>query len=286
MEQTEPAGAFELDSGWATALSVHWFLARGTDDALGANDTSAAAGFAPFSQTESVVLQVERYLNSAEFKKQFPETGEDTKVMGIRHLRDLHLTVAMAFVDRLVASSRAYFERKEQIKQRLHEYTRKLAPNFRDVKIDLNALDDPRSSDGMYLTVLGISAEGADSGQVGRGNRANGLISLNRPQSIEAHAGKNPVSHIGKIYSYFSDHVARQIYSKVEGIREVWVYLCSQIGRPIQDPLMSSIQLILKPGVSLQDVRKPAEAILSGELARINDFTARLATEGFYRQQG
>ena len=45
-------------------------------------------------------------------------------------------------------------------------------------------------SEGVYLSLLGTSAEDADSGQVGRGNRVNGLISLNRPLGTEAAAGK------------------------------------------------------------------------------------------------
>lgn len=250
---------------------------------IGANDTSAAAGFAPLSQTELIVLSVEQYLNSAEFKREFPDAGEDVKVLGIRRGRDLHFTVAVAFVDRFIPSAEVYFRRKQEINQHLLEHIRKRAPNFQNIEVDLNTLDDPgRGSKGMYLTVLGTSAEGADSGQVGRGNRAHGLICFNRPQSIEAHAGKNPVSHVGKIYSYFTHHAARQIYSRVDGIREVYVYLCSQIGRPIHDPLVSSIRLMLKPGVAFKDVQPLAQSVLEDELGRIHEFTAQLATRDFY----
>lgn len=254
-------------------------------DGVGANDTSAAIGFAPLSQTESLVLSLERHLNSAEFKKHFPESGEDVKLMGLRRDRELHLTIAMAFVDRFITSNRTYFQRKDEIRQHLLDYTRALGPGFRSIRVDLNVLDDPRrSKDGMYLSVLGTSAEGGDSGQVGRGNRANGLISFNRPQSMEAHAGKNPINHIGKIYSYFTHHVARQIYRSVNGIREIYVYLCSQIGRPIEDPMMSSLKVVLKPGVSLKDVEGPAESVFKEELARMNEFRALLASDVFYSQ--
>ena len=150
--------------------------------------------------------------------------------------------------------------------------------------MDINALDDKlQADDGMYLTVLGISAEGADSGQVGRGNKVNGVISLNRPQSAEAHAGKNPVSHVGKIYSYFSSYVAEQIVVKVNGIREVYVQICSQIGRPLDAPLTTSLKLILEPGISLRDVKQAAESVVADELTRMDEFTMRLVTEDFYR---
>jgi len=249
-----------------------------------ANDTSAAVGFAPFTLTEQTVFSVEKYMNSPQFKQQFPETGEDIKVMGLRHKRELHLTIAVAFVDRFVADSRTYFARKGEIANSLSRYLGPLQRDYERIKVDINALDDRlRSDDGMYLTVLGTSAEGADSGQVGRGNRVNGVISLNRPQSTEAHAGKNPVSHVGKIYSYFSSHVAQQIASKVNGIREVYVQLCSQIGRPIDKPLTTSLKLILEPGASLDDVRADAESVAAEELARMNEFASMLATDDFYR---
>lgn len=251
---------------------------------MGANDTSAAVGFAPFTLTEQVVFSVEKYMNSAQFKQRFPEAGEDIKVMGVRHKRDLHLTIAVAFVDRFVKDSRTYFIRKEEMAEDLSRYLAPLRSDYEQIKVEINVLDDRRETDGgMYLTVLGISAEGGDSGQVGRGNRVNGLISLNRPQSTEAYAGKNPVSHVGKIYSYFSGYVAEQISLRVQGIREIYVQLCSQIGRPIGAPLTTSLKLILEPGVALQDVKQAVESLVADKLARMSDFTSQLATEDFYR---
>jgi len=38
---------------------------------FGANDTSAAVGYAPLTRTENMVLTTERYVNSADFKKRF-----------------------------------------------------------------------------------------------------------------------------------------------------------------------------------------------------------------------
>jgi len=54
------------------------------DAILGANDTSAAVGYAPMTPTDDLVLETEKYLNSPDFKKRFPESGEDIKVMGLR----------------------------------------------------------------------------------------------------------------------------------------------------------------------------------------------------------
>src|SRR4030042_1147951 len=76
---------------------------------LGANDTSAAVGYAPFTRTENIIKDLERHLNSREFKKRFPESGEDIKLMGLRKRNTLNITVAMAFVDRFGASGADYF---------------------------------------------------------------------------------------------------------------------------------------------------------------------------------
>ena len=245
---------------------------------IGANDTSAAVGYAPLTDTEQVVLMVERYLNSPEFKTAYPESGEDIKVMGYRRDRELILTVAIAFVDRFVESQRGYFTRKEEIRGAIVDFVNGARRNFQKVVVDLNTLDDEaRGEQGMYLTVLGTSADGADCGQVGRGNKVNGVIALNRPMSTEAAAGKNPVSHVGKIYTLLSHRIADEIYRAVPGIREVYVWLCSQIGRPIDEPLIASAQLALGEGASLISVEGEVERIVSEELDGIYDFTSRLA---------
>ena len=247
-------------------------------DVIGANDTSAAVGYAPLTETERIVFATERYLNSAEFKATFPEAGEDVKVMGYRRDRELVLTVALAFVDRFVPDSKTYFARKEQMQIALEEYLAHEQRTLDRIEVTINTLDDPaRGAGGMYLTVLGTSAEGGDCGQVGRGNKVNGVIALNRPMSTEAAAGKNPVSHVGKIYSLLTHRMAAEIYASVPGLREVYVWLCSQIGRPIDRPLIASAQLIPQRGVTLANVQPAVESVIEHELATIGDFTARLA---------
>jgi S-adenosylmethionine synthetase len=94
------------------------------------------------------------------------------------------------------------------------------------ITVAINTLDDEmRGEGGLYLTVLGTSAEGADCGQVGRGNRVNGVSALNRRLSTAAAAGKNPVRHVGKIYSLLTHPIAGQVYSEVPGLREVYMWL-------------------------------------------------------------
>jgi S-adenosylmethionine synthetase len=133
----------------------------------------------------------------------------------------------------------------------------------------------------MYLTVLGTSAEGGDCGQVGRGNRVNGVMPLNRPISSEAAAGKNPVSHVGKIYTLLPHHIAGQVVERVPGLLEVYVWLCSQIGQPINAPLVAAAQVVLQHGVGLAEVRPSVEAIIEQELANVHGFGERLARGEF-----
>jgi S-adenosylmethionine synthetase len=243
-----------------------------------ANDTSVAAGYAPLTETEQLVLSAERYLNSDEFKEKYPETGEDVKVMAYRQDRALLMTVSLAFIDHLIPNSTYYFDRKEEIRLGLEEHLNSQQKTLDSIKVMINMLDDPEQGDnGMYLTVLGTSAEGADGGQVGRGNRVNRLIAMNRAISSEAVAGKNPVSHVGKIYSVLSHRIAGEIYQQVPGINEVYVWLCSQIGQPVNKPLLASCQLSLQAGVTLNDIRPKIESVFENKLATIHEFTMEMA---------
>lgn len=247
-------------------------------EVIGANDTSVAVGYAPLTETERIVLAAERFLNSEQFKRDFPEAGEDVKVMGYRLDRELILTVAMAFVDRFVPDAGTYFVRKQEMEATLEGFLARKIKTLDKVAVAINTLDElKRGEAGMYLTVLGTSAEGVDCGQVGRGNRVNGVISLNRPMSTEATAGKNPLSHVGKIYTLLTHKIAEEIYLSVPGLDEVYVWLGSQIGKPIGEPLVASAQLVLLPGVALVDVRQEVKGVIEGELTTIDHFTGRLA---------
>ncbi|MDE2322904.1 MAG: methionine adenosyltransferase [candidate division NC10 bacterium] len=245
-----------------------------------ANDTSAAVGYAPLSETEQMVLWVERHLNSTGFKTVFPETGEDVKVMGVRADRELNLTVAMPLLCEAIASEAAYFRRKTEIVQALRQAL-PFSPGLDKIGLVLNPLDrEGRGLGGMYLSLLGTSAEDADSGQVGRGNRVNGVIPLNRPVGGEAAAGKNPVSHIGKIYTVLSHRMADQIYQRVNGVREVYVWLVGQIGQPVDQPWVA-VQLIQASDAEYERIRQESQMVIDGELNRLTDFCSEL-TEGRY----
>ncbi|OPY15970.1 methionine adenosyltransferase [Syntrophus aciditrophicus] len=242
-----------------------------------ANDTSAAVGYYPLSPAEKVVLNLERQLNSSEFKKIHPETGEDIKIMGLRNGKTLELTVAMPLIASFVSSEKDYFERKMIIQKEMEQMLGGL-PEFKGINVHYNNLDERgRGLGGVYLSLLGTSAEDADSGQVGRGNRVNGLISVNRPLGTEAAAGKNPVSHVGKIYNILAHKIAREIYENIEGIKEVYVLLLSRIGTPVDSPQMATAQVLLERGRGIDEVAKRTEEIFEKEFSEINGFCEELS---------
>jgi len=247
----------------------------------GANDTSAAVGYAPLTQTEEIVRRVEQLMNSRTFKEDFPEAGEDIKIMGCRQGQELNLTAAVAFVDRFIDSEAAYFRRKTELHRAVLEFVLQHT-TFDSVTLDINTLDQPgRGLGGVYLTVTGTSAESGDSGQIGRGNKVNGVIALNRPMGTEAAAGKNPVSHVGKIYTILTHQVAARIYEEVPGIREVYVWMLSQIGAPIDYPKIAAAQIIPARGARRGLIRRRTLDVLERELANITFLTRELA-EGRY----
>ena len=247
-------------------------------DVPGANDTSAAVGYAPLTETERLVLLTERHMNSAAFKQAFPEAGEDIKVMGCRRGDELNLTAAVAFVDRYIDSEATYFARKRKMHEAVEEYVRSEAKALSKITLGLNTLDVPgRGLGGMYLSVTGTSAESGDSGQIGRGNKVNGVIALNRPMGTEAAAGKHPVSHVGKIYTIMTHQVADRIYREVPGIREVYVWLLSQIGAPIDQPKVAAAQVILTKRARQEVARRRVRDIMELELANIGALCRDLA---------
>jgi S-adenosylmethionine synthetase len=246
-------------------------------DRVVANDTSAAVGYAPLSETEQLVIGTERWLNSAEMKQRFPAIGEDIKLMAVRQERHLGLTVALAFVDRHVTSVDDYFQQKLALQQEIHRFLTDRLQLLDAVTVQINTLDDAASGkSGIYLTVTGTSAECGDSGQVGRGNNVRGLISLHRPVANEAAAGKNPVSHIGKIYNLLSYRMADQICRQVEGVQEAYVWLVSQIGQPITRPWLASARLSLQSGTGPEDVEQHVHEVIRQALAGIPEFCDQL----------
>lgn len=265
---------------------VDYKIGKGSVDLVGvyelgkkmplANDTSFGVGYAPMTTLEKLVYETERYLNSPNVKKELPEVGEDIKVMGLRRGKTIDLTIAAAMVSRLIPDLDHYLAVKEEVANRVLSLASKIAPDY-DIRVHVNVADKPDKGI-IYLTVTGTSAEHGDDGATGRGNRVNGLITPMRPMSLEATAGKNPVSHVGKIYNVLARVIAEKIYSEVKGLREVYVEILSQIGRPIDDPLVANVKVVPEDRLT-DDMANDIHGITDEYLARIKDMTKLVLDE-------
>jgi S-adenosylmethionine synthetase len=229
-----------------------------------ANDTSFGVGYAPLSETENIVFNTEREL--MRLKKSIPAIGEDIKVMGMRQGDVINLTIACAMIDKYVPNIKEYADIKRDIVEHIVDFSRQYTS--RKVRAQMNVADDIEQG-SVYLTVTGTSAEMGDDGAVGRGNRANGMITPNRPMSLEATCGKNPINHVGKIYNLLSTEAAKQIAAEVQGIDEVYIKMLSQIGKPIDQPHIASVQIVPKEGADMLKVEAGATEILDEWLANI-----------------
>ncbi|MGC8533601.1 MAG: methionine adenosyltransferase [Candidatus Parvarchaeum sp.] len=247
----------------------------------GSNDTSFAVGYYPFSVLESLVFKTENYLNSNEFKSKFQFSGEDIKIMGVRLKNKLKITIAMAMIDRFIASEEDYFNKKKEVTEAAFSYINQLKERLenennikqkRKVELAVNGMDKKgRGINGCYLTVTGLSAESGDDGAVGRGNRVNGLITPNRTMTLEAAAGKNPVNHIGKIYSLFSFDLAKKVYDRF-GLKNQ-IKMVGRIGNDLSKPLAFS--LITEEKVD-KNQKKDIINFINEELSGINEITNKI----------
>ncbi|UCH01986.1 MAG: methionine adenosyltransferase [Candidatus Bathyarchaeota archaeon] len=235
-----------------------------------ANDTSFGVSYAPLSQTEKLTLETELYLNSSLLKKKMPELGEDIKVMGLRKNAHIDLTIAVPLISNLTPDLDNYISVKEEVKNRVAD----LATKITKLPVDVHANTADNYDNGIfYLTVTGTSAEHGDDGNTGRGNRIHGLITPCRPMSLEATAGKNPVSHVGKIYNILAKTIANKIYNKIDGVTEVYIKLLSQIGKPIDQPMIANVEALLEKGTKLNTVKGDIKCVVNESFTNIKQVT-------------
>ena len=209
----------------------------------GANDTSIGVGYAPLSRTERLVLDLENVV------REVRGTGEDIKLMAVRRGGHISLVVAVAMVSRFIGSRQEYEEAKLAVRQAVERKAQswfekepgeeRYGAESGSIEVHVNCAD---AGENIYLTVSGCSLEMGDDGATGRGNRGNGLITPMRPMTMEAIAGKNPVSHVGKIYNVMAQKAAADI-AEMEGVAEAYVTLVSRIGSPISQPLLRGVQI-------------------------------------------
>lgn len=232
-----------------------------------ANDTSCGIGAAPRTVLERIVLAADRALAAPEARRAHPALGEDVKIMAARVGERVTLTVSCAVIDRHVSSPADYGEVVSAIDAIVRGAAERLWSGPVDVTV--NAADD-RAGGDLYLTVTGTSAESGDDGEAGRGNRPTGLITPYRNTSSEAVAGKNPVTHVGKLYDLAAGRVATALVEEEAAIAGASCALVSRIGHPIDDPPLADVSLTLGAGTIDDRMRGRVRAIVFDTLARLD----------------
>jgi S-adenosylmethionine synthetase len=189
--------------------------------------------------------------------------------MTVRRGAALSMTIARAFVAKHIPSLQAYREEVERVRSSAMD----VLGGPERLALHVNAADAADGS-SVYLTVTGTSAECGDDGEVGRGNRANGIISPGRPMSLEALAGKNPVNHVGKLYNIVSRDIAADV---VRACRAAYVecYLVSRIGAPIDQPALAQVRIRADHSTTHAEVALVKD-IVRTHLAGLDDVTQRL----------
>ncbi|MEM0149602.1 MAG: methionine adenosyltransferase, partial [Candidatus Micrarchaeaceae archaeon] len=187
----------------------------------------------------------------------------------VREDNAITLTVAIAFVSKFISSTDEYLKYKDRVKRDILAFSKKITD--KDVNVVINNGDSNIDGD-VYITKSGLSCEAGDDGSVGRGNRVNGIITPFRHMSLEAAYGKNPINHVGKIYSVVADQIARDIVKDQPDISECTVYMVSQIGRRIDDPKNVHIDLSANDKAKYESISGKAKALAEEALVNMKDF--------------
>jgi len=243
-------------------------------DRVTANDTSFGVSHWPRSGLEHAVYETAEYINR-QLIDRFP-IGEDVKVMGMRRDGELILTVALPFLATEIGDRAAYQEARDGAQAAIQTFAAQL--DHRQVTVVVNTADD-LESDSIYLTLTGTSAEMGDDGAVGRGNRVNGVIAPFRSTSLEAACGKNPISHVGKVYNVLALSAAQEIVERVTEVEEATVYILSQIGAPLETPLMATALVRSLNGALTPAIEGDVTAVLDDKLAHVHDLRESILSQ-------
>lgn len=203
------------------------------------NDTVICSGFAPYSTTERIAIDLENYING-DFKNKFPFTGTDVKVVVIRRENLFDVTVCIPFIAAETPNFEFYRTQKESMINDTLSYLYSLnTQKNTQFKVSLNTKDFGAQG---YLVAYSSALDKGDFGAVGRGNKYSGVISLNRKTNIEAVSGKNPQNHSGKLYTIFAHRLAWKIYMHTN--IPVSIDVVARNGEPIDTPAYVVVDVV------------------------------------------
>jgi S-adenosylmethionine synthetase len=94
--------------------------------------------------------------------------------------------------------------------------------------------------------------------------------------TLEAAAGKNPVTHVGKLYTLAAGEIAANATRRVPGLKGAYCLLVSQIGRPINDPQIADVCLALESHGRINSTTNQVREIVNEQLQRFSQLRAGL----------
>ncbi len=206
----------DINSGIGREHTQQFYQPKSKKDVLTvktfkSNDTVICSGFAPYLISEKMAIDIENYVNSGRFKKKYPYTGYDVKVV-ITKIEDFYdITLCVPFIADKTPSFKFYLNNKKNILEDLNRFVSNIKYLNKKSKFLIN-INTKDFGDHGYLVAFGTALDKGDFGAVGRGNKYSGIISLNRKTNMEAVAGKNPQNHSGKLFTIFSHHIAWKLY--------------------------------------------------------------------------
>jgi len=272
--QSSPGKTYEKKSIKGTRR--YWFEPRGLYDIqemkrLISNDTSLGVGYAPYTSLEIFILNIENMFSSPNYKRQNPWIGSDIKIMGFRNKNDYFITLCIPQISNCVKNLAEYKSNLKMARNTIYSIAKKYSIN--KLELNINTRDNFKTME-LYLTATGSSIESGDEGLVGRGNRINGIISPNKPMSMEGVCGKNPIYHIGKLYYVAANEIAKKIYKKFAIPNEI--FLVSQSGRDLLNPWL--VLAIVPIGFNKEN---EIRLLINREIKSIPAFTKNLLAKKY-----
>jgi len=250
-----------------------WFNPRGLEDIPEtnnprANDTSTCVSYWPLSSLEKAVLDIEGYFYDKNSNPKFDFIGQDIKIMAVRNDNEVGITIALPFISTQTPSKDFYLENIKKFEEELIELVKELmGPRF---KVDIKINPEGRWKEDYYLLLTGSCIEAGEEGVVGRGNKSRGTISSMRPFSMEAPHGKNPLYHVGKMYTVISDYLSRTISEQFDCYCNI--FMTSRYSDKLYEPYSILVE-------TNKDVNKKEIKNLIEETLEDRKWTERILTQ-------
>lgn len=97
--------------------------------------------------------------------------------------------------------------------------------------------------------------------------------------ALEAIAGKNPVSHVGKIYNVLAREIANELRATIPEITTAQCIIASQIGSPITELTLAHVRLATQERFPVARLKLKVAEVVANGLARapklVGNFIAR-----------